>query len=163
MAYFDESTQRYVEGDLPPNIVAANNARETAAGPRPNTNPVTGQPVASFMNNPGVQRMLAAQAAGGTGRQVQPGGGGFGSMPMMQMLAPYLSQQRGGGMSPLLQQMLPMLMAQQQGGGMMGGAQAGMQGAQPQAPQQGFRPQGAGQITPEMAQMIMQRFGQMRA
>lgn len=96
------------------------------------TDPVTGRVIPTFMNNPAVQRMQAMQAAGGTGRAVPPGGGGLGSLPMLQMLAPYLSQQgRGGmspmmggqqqgaqgGMSPLLAQLLPMLLAQQQQAG----------------------------------------------
>lgn len=113
MAFYDENTGQYSAGDLPPNITAT--PRRTPEDERRQmlTDPVTGNPVQSFMNNPGIQRMLAMQAAGGTGRMIPPGGGGMGSLPMLQMLAPYLSQQRGGGMSPLLQQMLPMMLAQQ--------------------------------------------------
>lgn len=82
--------------------------------------------VPSFMRSPAVQRMQQAQQAGGTGRFTPPGGGGLGGLPMLQLLAPYLSQRGGaamgaqqGGMSPLLQQLLPMLLAQQRMRGRM--------------------------------------------
>ena len=118
------------------------------------TDPVTGKLVQSFMQGPAVQRMLAAQQAGGTGKLQTPGG--FMNLPMMQMLAPYLSQRPQGGMSPLLAQMLPQLMAQQQAPQMGAGVgqQMGQQFQQPMQVQQ------AGAAPSGLAALIAQRFGQ---
>lgn len=128
MAYYDYQSDKYVSDEDIAAQAASQRAKSTSA-PKPQIDPVTGQAVPSFMGNPAVQRMQAMQAAGGTGRAVPQGGGGLGGLPLLQMLAPYLSQQ-GRGMPQGRGGALPIPAPQQ--GGPSWGNMLSMMGQQPQ-------------------------------